>query len=150
VYVVLEASEGPLKGRKLVVAEERAKVAAGFLKLALPGEKEPAAGWSKAEITSQFAGQTLVGLEYTRPFDIVPLPEDKRHSVVVPGAFVTSEDGSGIVHMAPAFGADDYAAGKEHNLALVRPVGADGTFTGTSWPEIEGKLVTAEETNDTI
>ena len=149
-YVVLEASEGPLKGRKLVVAEERAKVAAGFLKLALPGEKEAPAGWSAAAISSKFAGETLVGLEYTRPFDIVPMPDDKRHSVVVPGAFVTSEDGSGIVHMAPAFGADDYAAGKEHNLALVRPVGADGTFTGTSWPEIEGKLVTAEETNDTI
>jgi isoleucyl-tRNA synthetase len=149
-YVVLEAHEGPLKGRRLVVAEERAKVAATFLKLVLPGEKDPAAGWARAEITATFAGQTLVGLEYTRPFDVVPLPEDKRHSIVVPGAFVTSEDGSGIVHMAPAFGADDYAAGKEHNLALVRPVGADGTFTGTTWPEIEGRLVTADETNDTI
>ncbi|HWA15511.1 MAG TPA: isoleucine--tRNA ligase, partial [Gemmatimonadales bacterium] len=149
-YVVLEAGDGPLKGRKLVVAEERVKVAAAFLKLALPGEKESPAGWHSAAITAKVAGETLVGLEYQRPFDIVPLPEDKRHSVVVPGAFVTSEDGSGIVHMAPAFGADDYAAGKEHNLALVRPVGADGTFTGTSWPEIEGKLVTAEATNDTI
>ena len=72
------------------------------------------------------------------------------HGIVVPGDFVTAEDGSGIVHMAPAFGADDYAAGQEHGLALLRPVAADGTFHGTTWPEIEGKLVTADETNDLI
>ena len=103
-----------------------------------------------AMVGAPFAGATLVGLEYRRVLDVVPLPEDKRHSVVVPGVFVTAEDGSGIVHMAPAFGADDYAAGQAHDLALVRPVAPDGTFHGTSWPEIEGKLVTAEETNETI
>jgi isoleucyl-tRNA synthetase len=69
---------------------------------------------------------------------------------VIPGEFVTAEDGSGIVHMAPAFGADDYSAGQEHGLAMVRPVAPDGTFTGTTWPEIEGKLVTADETNELI
>ena len=97
-----------------------------------------------------FAGEALVGLAYKRPFDIVAMPEGKRHSVIIPGDFVTADDGSGIVHMAPAFGADDYAAGQAHNLALVRPVAADGTFHGTRWPEIEGQLVTADETNDTI
>ena len=50
--------------------------------------------------------------------------------VVVLGDFVTAEDGSGLVHMAPAFGADDFQAGVEHGLALVRPVAADGTFVG--------------------
>jgi isoleucyl-tRNA synthetase len=54
------------------------------------------------------------------------------------------------VHMAPAFGADDYTAGQTHGLALVRPVAADGTFTGTTWPEIEGRRVTDRETNDLI
>ena len=38
----------------------------------------------------------------------------------------------------------------EHGLALVRPVAADGTFVGTTWPDIEGRLVTAKETNDLI
>ena len=95
-------------------------------------------------------GRDLVGLRYQRPLDVVPLPPDGDHSVVVPGAFVSAEDGSGIVHMAPAFGADDYQAGRDHNLVLVRPVAADGTFQGTSWPEIEGTLVTADETNETI
>ncbi len=95
-------------------------------------------------------GVSLVGLRYTRPLQVVQFEGSRNHSVVVPGAFVTADDGSGIVHMAPAFGADDYAAGKEHNLEMVRPVGIDGTFTGTTWPEIEGKLVTAEETNELI
>jgi isoleucyl-tRNA synthetase len=100
--------------------------------------------------TAMVTGAALAGARYRRPFDIVPMPEGKDHSVVIAGDFVTAEDGSGIVHMAPAFGADDYAAGQRHNLALVRPVGPDGNFTGTSWPEIEGKLVTADETNETI
>ncbi len=95
-------------------------------------------------------GSELVGLKYQRPFDVVDLPADKLHSVVVAADFVTSEDGSGIVHLAPAFGADDYAAGEEHGLALVRPVAADGTFQGTKWPELEGRLVTAKETNKLI
>jgi len=95
-------------------------------------------------------GRDLAGARYARPLDVVGLPEDRDHSVVISGDFVTAEDGSGIVHMAPAFGADDYTAGQRHGLALLRPVAPDGTFQGTSWPEIEGKLVTADETNEAI
>jgi isoleucyl-tRNA synthetase len=95
-------------------------------------------------------GSDLVGLHYRRPLDVVPLPPGKKHSIIVAGDFVTADTGSGIVHMAPAFGADDYAAMQANDLALLRPVAADGTFTGTTWPEIEGKLVTAEETNEAI
>ncbi len=97
-----------------------------------------------------YPGQRLVGLRYTRPIDVVPLPDDRVSCVVVPASFVSAEDGSGLVHMAPAFGADDHAAGREHGLAMVRPVAADGTFEGTDWPEVEGRLVTARETNDII
>ena len=53
-------------------------------------------------------------------------------------------------HTLPELGSDDFQAGTEHNLALVRPVAGDGTFVGTSWPEIEGRLVTARETGDLI
>jgi isoleucyl-tRNA synthetase len=95
-------------------------------------------------------GSALAGSRYVRPLDVVALPEGKDHSVVIAGDFVTAEDGSGIVHMAPAFGADDYSAGQKHGLALVRPVAPDGTFQGTTWPDIEGKLVTAEEANEII
>lgn len=103
-----------------------------------------------AELVEALPGSALVGLRYRRPLDVVPLPADKAHSIVVPGAFVTAEDGSGLVHMAPAFGADDYAAGQQFGLALVRPVAADGTFAGTTWPELEGLLVTADDTNELI
>ena len=77
-----------------------------------------------------------------------PTPASIRSSS--PGDFVTATDGSGLVHMAPAFGSDDYAAGQAHGLALLRPVAADGTFQGTTWPELEGLLVTADATNDLI
>jgi isoleucyl-tRNA synthetase len=97
-----------------------------------------------------YPGQHLVGLRYTRPIDVVALPDDRASCIVVPAGFVSAEDGSGLVHMAPAFGAEDHAAGREHGLAMVRPVAADGTFEGTDWPEIEGRLVTARETNDII
>ncbi len=97
-----------------------------------------------------FPGSTLAGARYRRPLEVVALPADKAHSVVVTGDFVTAQEGTGIVHMAPAFGADDYAAGQQHGLALLRPVTSEGRFSGTSWPELEGRLVTATETNDLI
>jgi isoleucyl-tRNA synthetase len=95
-------------------------------------------------------GRELAGLRYRRPLDVVPVPEGREHRIVVTGAFVTADDGSGIVHLAPAFGADDYAAGQEHGLTMLRPVAPDGTFQGTSWPELEGRLVTADETSELI
>ena len=126
-------------GKKLIVADARA----GAIKLQGKAIAEsPRIGGVK--------GQELVGLRYTRPLDVVPDPEAGRHSIIIPGTFVTAEDGSGIVHMAPAFGSDDHAAGKLHDLAMIRPVAADGTFKGTTWPELEGKLVTADETNELI
>ncbi len=97
-----------------------------------------------------FAGAELVGARYRRPLDVVPFTDGGKHSIVVPGEFVTADEGSGLVHVAPAFGADDYAAGQAHGLALLHAVAADGTFSGTTWPELEGTLVTATETNDFI
>ncbi len=138
----LEYGEYDVGGRRVILATARAS---------LPVSAARGAGtFADQAPVRTFAGSELVGLRYRRPFDAVPLPVGAVSEVVVPGAFVTADDGSGIVHMAPAFGADDYAAGQEHGLALVRPVGADGTFTGTTWPEVEGRLVTARETNDLI
>lgn len=105
---------------------------------------------SAVSVGAPVQGSALVGLRYTRPLDVVPVPEDAKHGVVVPGDFVTADDGSGMVHLAPAFGADDFAAGQEHGLAFLRPVAPDGTFSGTTWPELEGRLVTADETQTLI
>ena len=124
-------------GRKLVIATARSAV------LSRPGG-EPA---TPVEV---FPGRALVGLRYQRVLDVVPVAAADRHSVVVAGDFVTAADGSGLVHMAPAFGSDDYAVGQREGLAFLRPVASDGTFSGTTWPDIEGQLVTAEATNERI
>ena len=102
------------------------------------------------ELVRTFQGRELVGQQYRRALDVVPLPPEGKHEVVVAADFVSAEDGSGLVHMAPAFGADDYAVGQQQGLAFVNPVAADGTLQGTSWPEIEGKLVTDKATNAAI
>jgi isoleucyl-tRNA synthetase len=128
--------------RRLILATSRASLPSSSAK--------GAPSFAELGALRTFTGRELIGLRYLRPLDVVPLPDDKVSRMVVPGSFVTADDGSGLVHMAPAFGADDYQAGVEHGLALVRPVAADGTFTGTTWPEIEGRLVTARETNDLI
>ena len=104
----------------------------------------------QGERIKTFLGRELVGKKYARPLEVVPLPSEGQRAVVIAGSFVTADEGTGLVHMAPAFGADDYAAGQQNGLAFVNPVAPDGTFRGTTWPEIEGKLVTDKETNRLI
>jgi isoleucyl-tRNA synthetase len=139
----LEYGEYQVGDRRLILATARAG--------ALPSSSAKGAPtFAELGAVRTFPGRELAGLRYHRPLEVVPLPEDRASRLIVLGDFVTAEDGSGLVHMAPAFGADDYQAGVEHQLALVRPVAGDGTFVGTTWPEIEGRLVTARETNDLI
>ena len=139
----LEYGEYQVGDRRLILATSRAPF--------LPSSSaKGAATFAELGALRTLRGRELAGLRYQRPLEVVPLPDDRASRVVVLGDFVSAEDGSGLVHMAPAFGADDYQAGVEHGLALVRPVAPDGTFVGTTWPEIEGRLVTAEETNDLI
>ena len=70
-------------------------------------------------------GAELLGAAYQRPFDLVDIPDAHR---VVAGTFVTTEDGTGLVHLAPAFGADDLAAIRANGMPVVNPVRADGRF----------------------
>ncbi|MBA3345138.1 MAG: isoleucine--tRNA ligase [Gemmatimonadales bacterium] len=138
----LEYGEYAVGNRRIILATARASLPSAS------GKGAPT--FAALGALRTFPGHDLIGLRYRRPLEVVPLPDDRVSRVVVGGSFVTAEDGSGLVHMAPAFGADDFQAGAEHGLALVRPVAGDGTFTGTEWPEIEGRLVTARETNDLI
>jgi len=142
VHPDLEYGEYQVGERTIILATARASLPSGS------GKGAPT--FAELGPVRTFRGRELIGLRYRRPLEVVPLPEDRATRVIVGGSFVTAEDGSGLVHLAPAFGADDYQAGMEHNLALVRPVAADGTFTGVEWPELEGRLVTAKETNDRI
>jgi isoleucyl-tRNA synthetase len=80
------------------------------------------------EIVRRLRGAEMVGWRYQRPLDWLEYPEGTAHEVIVGESFVSAEDGSGVVHMSPAFGADDYAAGRRHNLAFLQPVDARGQF----------------------
>jgi isoleucyl-tRNA synthetase len=77
-------------------------------------------------ILATFSGRDLERSRYTRPFDLVDVPD--AHYVVL-ADFVTTDDGSGLVHLAPAFGAEDLAAARPYGLPVVNPVNPDGRFS---------------------
>lgn len=80
----------------------------------------------EGEIVETMKGKDLVGIDYHQLFTYAK-PDKKAHFVIA-ADFVTTEDGSGIVHIAPAFGEDDYRVGKENDLPVLQPVGLDGKF----------------------
>ncbi|HEX9109105.1 MAG TPA: class I tRNA ligase family protein, partial [Longimicrobiales bacterium] len=83
----------------------------------------------------------LVGTKYVRPFDLI-LSDDAGPNAwtVHPADFVTAEDGTGIVHLAPAFGADDYAMGQKFDLPMYQPLDEAGRFR--EWiPQVGGMFV---------
>ncbi|MGM0668487.1 MAG: isoleucine--tRNA ligase [Gemmatimonadota bacterium] len=93
------------------------------------------------EILRHYSAQDLEGRRYRRPLELVPLPEDTGNSwTVVLEDFVSAEEGTGIVHMAPAFGSDDYSAGQRHGLVMLRPVDDAGRFA-REIPLVGGRFV---------
>jgi len=88
-----------------------------------------------AEAAATVAGTDLVGLRYRRPFDdLAVTPGTGDGWRVVPGDFVEADEGTGIVHLAPAFGEVDRHVGREEGLPTLNPVGPDGRFTqAVSW-----------------
>ena len=93
------------------------------------------------ETVGRFPGSMLVGARYERPLDWVSFKGvDGDHGVIVGEDFVSAGDGSGVVHIAPAFGADDYTAGQRHGLAFVQPVNARGEFPA-DMPVVGGQFV---------
>ncbi len=77
-------------------------------------------------IVRRVSGQQLVGLRYQRLFDYLPAEGDICR--VLAADFVSTEEGTGIVHTAPAYGVDDLALGQAHALPVVHGVGLDGCF----------------------
>jgi isoleucyl-tRNA synthetase len=102
-----------------------------------------------AEVLERIAGRDLEGLAYQRPFELIPAEEfgGGAHRIVL-ADYVTVEDGTGLVHQAPAFGAEDLAVARQYGLAVVNPVESDGTFSyvvplvgGTFFKTADGALV---------
>ena len=90
-------------------------------------------GWSVVE---RFTGLEMDRWAYARPFDLVDIPE--AHFVVV-DEYVTTEDGTGLVHQAPAFGADDLRVCRRYGLPVVNPIRPDGRF-GDEVPLVGGEF----------
>ena len=100
------------------------------------------AGYAKElgdyEIEHTYAGQELAGLGYQPPYDFF-LDEPKAFRILV-ADYVTTEDGTGVVHQAPAFGEDDMLTCQKVGIGVVIPVDMDGKFTSLV-PPYEGMLV---------
>ena len=100
------------------------------------------AGYAKElgdyEIEHTYVGQELAGLGYQPPYDFF-LDEPKAFRILV-ADYVTTEDGTGVVHQAPAFGEDDMLTCQQAGIGVVIPVDMDGKFTSLV-PPYEGMLV---------
>lgn len=92
------------------------------------------------EVLETYKGTDLVGTNYEQ---LMPFAEvEGKCFEVLADSYVTSEDGTGIVHIAPAYGDDDNRVCKENGIGFVNPVGKDGCYTTGPW---EGTLVTDKD-----
>jgi len=104
-YVVVRTPDG----EHLVMAEELVAANVG----------------DDAHIVRSMTGRDLERVHYLRPFDYVEIPD--AHYIIL-ADYVTTDDGTGLVHQAPAFGADDLASCRAYNLPVVNPISPDGHF----------------------
>lgn len=92
------------------------------------------------EVLETYKGTDLVGTKYEQ---LMPFTEvEGKCFEVLADSYVTSEDGTGIVHIAPAYGEDDNRVCKENGIGFVNPVGKDGCYTTGPW---KGTLVTDKD-----
>lgn len=103
-YVLVEH-----EGEKLILAKSRLSVLEGEYK-----------------IRQSYYGSELNKQRYKRLFNYIPVEKDAFYTIL--GEFVSAEEGSGIVHIAPAFGEDDYKMGKKYELPFLQPVDKSGRF----------------------
>ncbi len=91
----------------------------------------------RPKVLARFKGSDLVGRTYEPPFPgIVPSTPERFHTY--PAPFVTAEEGTGLVHVAPSFGVDDFQLGQEVGLGVFDPLDPSGRFTDLV-PQVVGK-----------
>ncbi|MFQ5549662.1 MAG: isoleucine--tRNA ligase [Gemmatimonadales bacterium] len=127
-YVELDVA-----GRRIIVEESIAA------RLAVPGAT---GGKVLADFdrVGSLAGSELVGRRYEQLVDAIQVDGTKAFRVVA-GDFVTQDEGTGLVHIAPAYGADDYAVVQREDLAFFIAVDDAGRFQDTAWDELNGRTV---------
>ena len=127
------------KGYNFIVAEKLAKKVLG----------------EEFEVVKTYKGKDL---EYTEYEQLLPyINVNKKAFFVVCDSYVTMEDGTGLVHIAPAFGQDDYEVGRRYDLPVINPVGEDGKYTEGPWagtfvmdPELEITIIKHLKENDKL
>ncbi len=92
------------------------------------------------KIIKEMKGDSLVGTEYEQLMPFVKV--SGKAFTVVADSYVTNADGTGVVHIAPAYGEDDARVCKENGITFVNPVGKDGCYTEGPW---KGSLVTSPD-----
>ena len=92
------------------------------------------------EVVEEYTGKDLEYLEYEQYMDFLKV--NKKAFFVTCADYVTMEDGTGIVHIAPAFGQDDYEVGLKYDLPVLNPVDENGCYTDGPW---KGRLVVDSE-----
>jgi isoleucyl-tRNA synthetase len=107
----IEYVRARLGGEVLVLAAERVETVLG----------------EDAVIEDRFPGSELISARYDPPFPYITDYGPKGHTVL-PGDFVTTDEGTGLVHTAIAFGEDDFRLGEQHGITLQNPVKLDGTY----------------------
>lgn len=117
-------------GEKIILAKERLAVI-----------KE------EYEVLGEVQGSELERVEYEQLMPYVQPDPEKKAFYVTLGDFVSTEDGSGIVHIAPAFGEDDYQVSRKYNLPVMQPVDKSGKFT-SDVTDFAGRFV--KEADDDI
>ena len=117
-------------GEKIILAKERLAVI-----------KE------EYEVLGEVQGSELERVEYEQLMPYVQPDPEKKAFYVTLGDFVSTEDGSGIVHIAPAFGEDDYQVSRKYNLPVMQPVDKSGKFT-SEVTDFAGRFV--KEADDDI
>lgn len=112
--------EAELQGERLVLARRL---------LAVLGEE--------ARVVRELTGQELIGRRYLA---LYPLTQDENAYRIVGAGFVSMDEGTGVVHIAPAFGEEDFQLAREEGLPLVQPVDRAGRFTA-EFPPAQGQFV---------
>ena len=112
--------------------------------LILARELLKAAGLDEEPVIASFPGTDLTGINYEPLYTYFPLTS--RAHYVVTGDFVTLDEGTGIVHIAPAFGEEDYQVGQEHNLPFVQAVDESGNLRSevAPWAGVNVKVADPE------
>ena len=111
-YVMVES-----KGYKFILAEKLVSAVLG----------------DDVTVLEKYKGKDLEYTEYEQLLPFLEVDKSAKSFIVMCDEYVTTEDGTGIVHIAPAYGEDDAKVGKKYNLAYLNPVGEDGCYTDGPW-----------------